>query len=187
MARRRPKGVSTLTSAKQAILQPQHKPFRAELLAVVPSLRVFARCWTRDWALADDLVQETVLRALSAADSFQPGSSMRAWCFTILRNFFLEQARKKKRESEVLHHYSEQQPRQEQTETVTDNPHDLEKFLWRLSPLLREALVLIGAQEMTYAEASKICGVEVSTMKVRVSRARSALRKIMDEQNAPAS
>ena len=71
----------------------------------MPALRGGARFYTRDPAQADDLVQETVLRALAAADTFQPGTNMRAWCFTILRNFFLEQMRKGKKERELLAQY----------------------------------------------------------------------------------
>ncbi|WP_230975506.1 sigma-70 family RNA polymerase sigma factor [Acetobacter garciniae] len=147
-------------------------------------MRGGARFYTRDPAQADDLVQETVLRALAAADTFLPGSNMRAWCFTILRNFFLEQMRKGKKERELLAQYSKdtEQSAPGSAAWEGEDVQELENLLWQLSPVLREALVLIGAQEMTYAEAAQVCGVEVGTMKARVSRARSMLRTIMEHR-----
>ncbi|MFT8890584.1 MAG: sigma-70 family RNA polymerase sigma factor [Acetobacter papayae] len=154
-------------------------------MTLVPALRGFARFCARDPALADDLVQETVLRALSNMHSYQPGpdSHMRGWCLTILRNLFLQQIRRGKKESAVLQHYAHNTDTtsRHEEERQADNVNELEQLLWRLSPLLREALVLIGAQEMTYAQAAEICGVGVGTMKARVSRARATLRMLLDE------
>ncbi|MFT8674327.1 MAG: sigma-70 family RNA polymerase sigma factor [Acetobacter sp.] len=148
-------------------------------------MRGGARFYTRDPAQADDLVQETVLRALAGADTFVPGSNMRAWCFTILRNFFLEQMRRGRKERELLAQYGKDtEPSPSSTSTWKgEDLHELEHLLWQLSPVLREALVLIGAQEMTYMEAAQVCGVEVGTMKARVSRARAMLRTIMDQHS----
>nr|WP_238331199.1 sigma-70 family RNA polymerase sigma factor [Acetobacter pomorum] len=143
----------------------------------------------RDSAIADDLVQDTIVRALDKAESFTPGTNLRAWCFAILRNLFLEQHRQGRRERIALEDYGHHP-----ASTSESSPHaqtemqELESLLWQISPLLREALVLVGAQELTYAEAADICGVEVGTMKARVSRARAALKKVMatqDGKNGP--
>lgn len=153
-------------------------------MALVPALRGFARFCARDPALADDLVQETVLRALSNMHSFQPGpdSNMRGWCFTILRNLFLQQVRRGKKETALLQHYAHDANTTTHDEGgQAESLNELEQLLWQLSPLLREALVLIGAQEMTYAQAAAICGVGIGTMKARVSRARATLRALLDE------
>lgn len=157
--------------------------FRAELLTLLPSLRGFARFLARDPSMADDLVQETVLRALDRMAQFEEGSSLKAWCFTILRNLFLEQRRRGKKEREVLEHYG-QQPAQRVAPSADGRQevHELEGLLWQLSPLLREALVLIGAHGMTYVEAAEICEVDVGTVKARVSRARSMLHKLAQQQ-----
>lgn len=160
---------------------------RTELLALVPSLRAFSRFLARDAALADDLVQETVLRALSKSEQFMPGTNLKAWLFSILRNFFLEHARNRNREREVLSDYAASPDRVTQSRSPTqerETIRELDHFLWRLSPLLREALVLIGAQEMTYEDAALVCGVTVGTMKTRVSRARTQLQSLVENPDA---
>ena len=153
------------------------------MLALLPSLRGFARFLARDASLADDLVQETVLRALDRMTQYEPGSSLKAWCFTILRNLFLEQKRRGKKEREVLAHYEQQPPpRVASPADGRQEVHELERMLWQLTPLLREALVLIGAHGMTYAEAAEICEVDIGTIKARVSRARTLLHRLAQPQ-----
>ncbi len=152
---------------------------RREVAALLPHLRGLARFLARDRAEADDLVQEAVLRALRGLGQFQPGTSIRAWMFTILRNVFYEQARRRKRERAALE-------RQAAPESLAAHqPHetelaDLARQLRQLPPTLREALVLVGAQELTYEEAAAICAVPVGTMKARVSRARRQLARLAD-------
>ncbi len=155
------------------------KRLRTEMLALLPDLRAFARFLVRDRTAADDLVQDTVVRALGALGQFQAGTNLKAWLFTILRNLFFEQARRRKREAAALiaHIPVEEAVRPDQTDAA--EVRDLELVLWRLSPVLREALVLVGAQELTHEEAAQICGVPVGTMKARVSRARTELSRIM--------
>lgn len=166
---------------------------RTELLTLVPSLRAFSRFLARDAALADDLVQETVLRALSKSEQFAPGTNLKAWLFSILRNFFLEQTRHRNREREVLSDYAASPDRVTQSRSPLqerETIRELDNFLWQLSPLLREALVLIGAQEMTYEDAAMVCGVTVGTMKTRVSRARTQLQTLVedsDDENSPSA
>ncbi len=151
-----------------------------QMTALLPDLRAFGRFLTRDATAADDLVQDTVVRALAALQSFQPGTNLKAWLFTIERNAFYEQARRRRRESQVL---SEQVP---EAEPHVPEAHrrgdlsDLSRLLWTLPPLLREALVLVGAQELSHEEAAAICGVPIGTMKARVSRARGQLARSMD-------
>lgn len=173
------KGISVLKHDKQPDSSADASYFRKDLLALVPALRAFARFLARNASQADDLVQETILQALAKADQFSQGSNLKAWTFSILRNLFLEQARRSKKEQEVLDHYASRteslnQPSASDREAI----RDLDHFLWQLSPLLRESLVLIGAQEMTYEEAALICNVSVGTMKTRVSRARTQLLEL---------
>lgn len=151
---------------------------RRELLSLLPELRAFARFLGRDRAAADDLVQDTVVRALAALPQFQPGTSLKAWLFTILRNLFYEQARRRRREAVAL---GAQLPGGEAAhpgQTHHAEVQDLQRMLWRLPPSQREALVLVGAQELTHEEAAAICGVPVGTMKARVSRARCGLARM---------
>ena len=152
---------------------------RADMLRLLPDLRAFARFLIRDRAAADDLVQDTVVRALGALPQFQLGTNLKAWLFTILRNVFFEQTRRRRREAVALsaHLPTEEAVRPEQSDAR--EVRDLEQTLWRLSPVLREALVLVGAQELTYEEAARICAVPVGTMKARVSRARTELSRVI--------
>ena len=152
---------------------------RTDMLRLLPDLRAFARFLVRDRTAADDLVQDTVVRALGALPQFQPGTNLKAWLFTILRNLFFEQSRRRRREAAALsaHLPTEAAVRPDQADAA--EMRDLEQVLWRLSPVLREALVLVGAQELTHDEAAAICAVPVGTMKARVSRARTELSRIM--------
>ena len=148
---------------------------RMEITALLPDLRGFARFLVRDRATADDLVQDGLVRALSALDQFQVGTNLKAWLFTIVRNKFYEGARRRKRETIVM----QEQAAGDQTERPEVESRaavrDLQSLIWTLPPLLREALILVGAQEMTYEEAALVCAVPIGTVKARVSRGRVAL------------
>lgn len=152
---------------------------RGELVALLPDLRAFARFLVRERAGADDLVQETLVRALPALARFTPDTSLKAWLFTIQRNAFYEQTRRRKTERSAI----EQAEAGDHAVGATQETHahiaDLQRVLWTLSPALREALVLVGAQGMTAEEAATICGVPVNTMKARVTRGRAALADAM--------
>lgn len=158
-----------------------------QMSALLPDLRGFARFLTRDAAASDDLVQDTLVRALAAEAQFQPGTNLKAWLFTIQRNAFYEQARRHRRESEVL---AEQLPDADPTATpasLRSEVSDLQRVLFTLPPLLREALVLVGAQELSYEEAAAICGVPVGTVKARVSRARSQIAATLRKETSETS
>lgn len=161
----------------EAIKQHEPADLRAQIASLLPDLRAYARFLARDRSAADDLVQDTVLRALAALEQFQLGTNLKGWLFTILRNAFYEQTRRRKREIAAMERQGvneeAQAPRQLNQAALTD----LQRLLWTLPPLLREALVLVGAQELSYEEAAEICGVPVGTMKARVSRARSQLAR----------
>ena len=151
---------------------------------LLPDLRAFARFLVRDRVAADDIVQDSIVRALAAIDQFQPGTNLKAWLFTILRNQFYEQGRRRKREINALQSQFDAalavNPAQHARAEITD----LQQLIWRLSPLLREALILVGVQEMSHDEAAAICNVPVGTMKARLSRARSGLAEMMAEATA---
>jgi RNA polymerase sigma-70 factor (ECF subfamily) len=151
---------------------------RPQILALLPDLRAFARFLARDRTLADDLVQETLVRALGALGQFQPGTNLKAWLFTIERNAFFEHARRRRREDVAMRgHFADGEAEGPAQHGAADLS-DLGRMLFSLPPLLREALVLVGAQELSHDEAAAICGVPVGTMKARVSRARSKLAQI---------
>lgn len=148
---------------------------REALLAVVPSLRAFAISLSGNIDRADDLVQDTIVRALTHIDRFEPGSNLQAWMFTILRNLFHSAYRKRRREVEDVDgvHAS-------RLVTIPDQgAHlDFEDFqiaLASLAPDQREALLLVGAEGFSYEAAATICGTKVGTVKSRVNRARRRL------------
>jgi RNA polymerase sigma-70 factor, ECF subfamily len=152
---------------------------RDAILKAVPSLRAFAVSLSGNVDRADDLVQETLLRALANIDSFRPGTNLSAWLFTILRNQFRSEYRKRRREVEDADgKYSERlkvQP--EQISKVEFN--ELRHALSQLPDDQREALVLVGASGFSYEEAAEICGCAVGTIKSRVNRARHRLAELM--------
>jgi RNA polymerase sigma-70 factor (ECF subfamily) len=148
---------------------------RGALVNLLPDLRAYARFLVRDASRADDLVQETVLRALAASAQFQPGTSPKAWLFTIQRNTFLQRTRAAKRESLAMQRHADAAPQTTQAHGAAIS--DLSAMLWTLQPSLREALLLVGAQELSHEEAAAICGVPAGTMRARVSRARAQLAK----------
>src|SRR5205809_4449360 len=157
---------------------------RDAMLAAVPSLRAFAISLCGNVDRADDLVQETLLRAMANIDSFQPGTNLPAWLFTILRNLFRSEYRKRRREvedadgsyAESLKSYPEQHGRIEFEEFRT--------ALLKLPPDQREALILVGASGFSYEEAAEICQCAVGTIKSRVNRARNRLAELLSIESA---
>jgi RNA polymerase sigma-70 factor, ECF subfamily len=155
---------------------------REQLIALLPELRAFARFLVRERTAADDLVQEGVTRALAALGQFHPGTSLRAWLFTILRNTHYEQARRQRTERRALQERPPPEPGGPPPQHGSAELADLERLLWELPPTLREALVLVGARGLAYEEAAVVTGVPVGTMKARVSRARAQLARWTERQ-----
>lgn len=156
--------------------------FRAELLSVIPNLRAFALSLVGVSDKADDLVQETLVRAWDKRDSFTPGTNLKGWLFTILRNEFYSQMRKRKREVS--------DPEGLMAERLSVHPEqmghlDMEDFKIAINKLphdQREALILVGASGFSYEEAAEICDCAVGTIKSRVSRARSQLALMLKHE-----
>lgn len=154
------------------MLQP---PVRDVMLAAVPTLRAFAISLSGNADRADDLVQETLLRATASIHSFQPRTNMLAWLFTILRNQFRSEYRKRRREVEDADG--------SYLDSLTSAPEqhgclefkELFAALAKLPLDQREALLLVGASGFSYDEAAAICGTPVGTIKSRVNRARTLL------------
>ncbi|WP_414474263.1 sigma-70 family RNA polymerase sigma factor [Microvirga sp. M2] len=155
-------------------------PMKTQMLAAIPHLRAFAISLCGNIDRADDLVQGALLKGLSNLDKFQPGTSMQAWLFTILRNDFLTQARRRKREVE--------DPEGAWAEKVAVMPEqgarldfaDMLKALSQLPLDQREALLLVTAEGLTYEDAARICGTNIGTIKSRINRARRRLTELMN-------
>jgi RNA polymerase sigma-70 factor, ECF subfamily len=157
---------------------------RNQVLETVPSLRAFAMSLCKNSDFADDLVQETLSRALTHMQSFEPGTNMQAWLFTILRNEFRAEFRKRRREVEDREgRYADRLKTQpEQLERVEFE--DLRTALGKLPLEQREALILVSAAGLSYDEAAAICGCPVGTVKSRINRARTRLAQVLSVESA---
>jgi RNA polymerase sigma-70 factor, ECF subfamily len=154
------------------------------MLAAAPNLRGFAISLSGNVDRADDLVQETLLRAIANVNSFQPGTNIGAWLFTILRNLFRTEYRKRRREVEDVdgRHVDSLISPPEQHSRV-----EFEEFRVALAMLPsrpREALLLVGAAGLSYEEAAAICESAVGTIKSRVNRARTRLARLLSIDSA---
>lgn len=162
--------------------QPAEDSLRRLLAELLPDLRAFARFLAGSRTEADDLVQEAVVRTLQALPRLEADIDLRAWCMAVVRNTFYEQLRRRKREARQLAE-SGAPPMTEAAQEVPGQMRDLGRALATLPPLLREALVLVGAQGLSHEAAAAVCGVPVGTMKARVSRARRQLAGALDRVN----
>lgn len=150
-----------------------------DILACLPHLRAFARSLAGDRDRADDLVQDAVLRALSAASQFTPGTNFKAWIFTILRNLYFNEFRRNRAllrplEAADLEIHATAPAQQAGLEF-----DDFRRAFSTLPAEQREALVLVGADGFRYEEAAAICGCPIGTIKSRVARARTEIERLL--------
>jgi RNA polymerase sigma-70 factor (ECF subfamily) len=159
--------------------------FADDVCANLPRLEGFARRLAGNRSFADDLVQETVLRALVHADQFRPGTNLLAWLTTILRNAYFNEKRRQRRIGPL-------DPTNVPTPAISDEQEwhlrmrDVTCRFAVLPAAQREALMLVGANGYSYDAAAKMAGCAVGTMKSRVSRARSELQGMLDRGEVPA-
>jgi RNA polymerase sigma-70 factor (ECF subfamily) len=153
--------------------------FKSDLLASISALRAFAISLVGKMDRADDLVQETLTKAWAHRESFQEGTNMRAWLFTILRNEFYSQLRKRGREIEDADGAIAANVAVHPAQDGHMDMSDMQNALAMLPVDQREALLLVSASDMSYEETAQICGVAVGTIKSRVNRARAKLAEIL--------
>jgi RNA polymerase sigma-70 factor (ECF subfamily) len=153
---------------------------REELLALIPTLRAFARSLAGNRAESDDLVQETMVKAISNINQFDRGTNLRAWLFTILRNTYFSDCRRRRREVEDRDGAKAADLSVHPEQLGHLDMADFRKALDALPPDQREALVLVGAAGFSYEEAAAISGCAVGTIKSRVNRARSKLTELLN-------
>jgi RNA polymerase sigma-70 factor (ECF subfamily) len=158
--------------------------WRDQVVAMIPALRAFAWSISRNRSDADDLVQDTLIKAWSHRDKFETGTNLRAWLFTILRNTYYTAVVRRRRE---VRDEDDQHARSMTTAPTQEwglAIHALQIALDQLPPEHREALVLVGAAGLSYEEAAQICGCALGTIKSRVNRARNRLLKVMEIDHA---
>lgn len=154
--------------------------WRDDLVALLPSLRAFAWSLSRNAADADDLVQETLAKAWRYRERFEPGTNLRAWLFTILRNTWYSAVQKHRREVPDEEGRHAASLTSEASQDWTMEIADLRAALDRLPPQHREALIMVSAAGLSYEEAAQIAGCALGTIKSRVNRARNQLSILLD-------
>lgn len=159
---------------------PAAADIRDQLVALVPEMRAFALSLTRNPSTADDLVQDTVLKAWASLDRFEPGTNMRAWVFTILRNTFYSDTRKRQREIADVDGAHAARLSQKPDHDGRLDLRDFAAAFTKLPDEQREVLILIGASGLSYEEAAEICGCAVGTIKSRLNRGRARLSELLD-------
>lgn len=160
--------------------------FKRELLTVLPNLRAFAVSLVGQADRADDLVQDTILKAWAKQDGFEVGTNLKAWLFTILRNEFYTQLRKRRREVQDSDGVFSGALAVHPSQYGSLDLKDFRAALDQLPDDQREAIILIGASGFSYEEAAEICDCAVGTIKSRVSRARARLQEILQIESETA-
>jgi RNA polymerase sigma-70 factor, ECF subfamily len=160
--------------------RPAADAFERELVALIPQLRAFSRALCRKRTTADDIAQDALAKAWRSRDSFEPGTNMKAWLFTILRNTFYSGTRRSWREIAWDAELGEQIAGPANAQEWAVDLSDATRALFSLPCSQREALILVAAGGFTYEAAAKICDAPSGTVKSRVARARASMSSMLD-------
>lgn len=174
-------GLSTV--ADVSVKAANDAQFKGDLLQLIPFLRAFARSLCGNQETADDLAQETLVKAWQARDMFAPGTNLKAWLFTILRNQFYSDRRRAWRQAPWDQEAAERIPGSAGEQSWAAELSDTARALSCLSDEQREALILVGAGGFSYEDAARICNCAVGTVKSRVARARKSLIAILEGED----
>jgi len=160
----------------------ERRAFEKQLINVIPDLRAIARMMTRESAAADDLVQDTVIRALRAFRKFEPGSNMKAWAFRIMHNCHINVVRRRRLVpvGDLIDDWQQASPAQEDSVELKE----VLRAVDRLAPAHREVIMLIRASGLSYNEAAEIMSCRLGTIKSRLNRADAALREALGAEYA---
>ena len=179
----RAKGACVLPSLNDHLScdDPPVSDSETDVVDLIPALRAFARTFCRDPSDADDLVQETLTKGLANLDKFEPGTRMKSWLFTIMRNSFYTRIKTYSREAPGLIDCASGRPVSEATQEWTIRGKEVHEAISRLPQQKREVLVLIGVLGLSYEETAEICSCAVGTVKSRLNRARVAILEYLGE------
>jgi RNA polymerase sigma-70 factor (ECF subfamily) len=162
------------------------KAVQAQLVTFLPNLRAFAISLCGNPDLADDLVQDTILKAWASLGLFEEGTNLRAWLFTILRNNYFSLLRRRRNETSIDETYDvAAHPNSAPEQEIWMDSKDLLKALAQVPASQREAIILVGAEGFSYEEAAQVCGCPVGTIKSRVNRARVRLDELLNAAQRP--
>lgn len=160
---------------------------RGEVVQLIPALRAFARTFHRDVSDADDLVQETLTKAIANIHQFQPNTSMKSWLFTIMRNTFYTRIKKSTRESPGVADCASLKPVAQASQEWSARAREVDEALQKLPDQQREVIMLICILGVSYEEAAQVCGCAMGTIKSRLNRARATLVSELGEDSTGAS
>lgn len=155
-----------------------------EVVQLIPALRAFARVFCRDQNDADDLVQETLARAIDRIDQFQPGTRLKSWLFTIMRNIFLNRIKIQAREAPGLAECASGRPITAPGQEWAVRAGEMRRAIERLPSGQREIVMLVGILGTSYEDAARICACDIGTVKSRLHRSRSRLLHELGEKSA---
>lgn len=176
---------TTPDATPQALTSLSENDFKRALADVASHLRAFARGLCGDRDRADDLAQETMMRAWAARDRYAAGTNFKAWTFTILRNHFYSEARRARFHGEYDEVAAERILCAPAGQESAIELGDVLRALTAIPASYREALVLVAAGNLSYEEIADICGIALGTVKSRICRARSMLSKIIESGQLP--
>ncbi|TIQ36298.1 MAG: sigma-70 family RNA polymerase sigma factor [Mesorhizobium sp.] len=183
---------STLSAGVRTVLPKGHAApdcVPGEEIAIVdliPALRAFARTFCRMPDDADDLVQETLTKGLANLDKFEPGTRLKSWLFTIMRNTHYTRVRAAVREAPGLLGCASSRPISEASQDWSMRSVEVYEAIQKLPAHQREVLTLIGVLGVSYEETAEICDCAIGTVKSRLSRARAAVLELLDESSPQA-
>lgn len=158
-----------------------------EIVSLIPALRAFARTFYREPSDADDLVQETLTKAIAKIHQFEPGTSLKSWLFTIMRNTFYTKIKMTTREAPGAADCVSLRPAVDASQEWSVRGREISAALDRLPAQQREVLVLIAVMGVSYVEAATICGCATGTIKSRLNRARVSLVEELGESATASS
>ncbi|WP_390919488.1 MULTISPECIES: sigma-70 family RNA polymerase sigma factor [Neorhizobium] len=150
-------------------------------MRLIPALRAFARTFCRNTTDADDLVQETLMKALANLDKFEPGTKLKSWLFTIMRNTFYTRAKVLGREAPGIEENVSGDTPIEASQETTARAREVQRALQKLPPHYREVLTLVAILGESYEAAAEICDCAVGTVKSRLNRARHQILQELGE------
>ncbi|MBP0437597.1 sigma-70 family RNA polymerase sigma factor [Tianweitania sediminis] len=157
------------------------------MVDLIPALRAFARTFCSRPDEADDLVQETLVKAIASINQFQPGTKLKSWLFTIMRNTFYTRTRRAKREQPGGADCISSYPSGEATQEWSLRGAEIERAIAALPEQQREVLILVGVLGVSYEESARICNCAIGTIKSRMNRARQSLLELLGETTPEAA
>lgn len=172
---------------KQHVAGGTRTQSRNEVVELIPALRAFARTFYHDPYDADDLVQETLTKGLAKIDQFHPGTSLKSWLFTIMRNTFCTRIKLLNREAPAATDCASTRPVADPTQEWSVRGQEIRNAVARLPEDQREVLILIGVLGASYEETAEICECAMGTVKSRLHRARSRLLIELGEASSQSS